>query len=266
MRSTLRVGLSLAFLLGVHALAQAQTESPKPPKEVEWSWQGPFGQYDTEQLQRGFQVYKEVCSACHSLNLVSFHALSEPGGPHFTEAQMKAIAASYKEPAPPNDQGEIFDSKGNRLTQPGTPADTFPPPFANDEAARAANNGSLPPDQSVLVKAREDGSNYVYSICSGFGEKPPAGFKATAGKFYNPYFDGWNISMPPPIQDNSVTYSDGTKATIDQECKDVTAFLTWAAEPTLDERHHLGFEVIGFLLLFAGLLYLTYRRVWRDAH
>jgi ubiquinol-cytochrome c reductase cytochrome c1 subunit len=267
MRTTFRLGLALAALLGAATAAAAQTAgTPQQPKTVDWSWQGPFGAYDRASLQRGFQVYKEVCSACHSLNLVSFHSLSEPGGPSFTDAEMKAIASSYKIPAEPNDKGDIFDDKGNRLTRPGTPADHFPPPFANDNAARAANNGALPPDQSVLVKAREGGSDYVYSICTGYGQTPPAGFKVMSGKYFNPYFDGWNISMPPPISDNSVTYSDGTKATVDQECRDVVTFLTWAAEPKMEERKHLGFGVILFLLLFSGLCYLSYRRIWRDMH
>jgi cytochrome c1 len=267
MPSKIRLGLTFAALLGMTCVAAAQsTEKAIPPKTVAWSFQGPFGSYDRASLQRGFQVYKEVCSACHSLNLVSFHSLSEPGGPSFTDAEMKAIAASYKIPADPNDKGELFDDKGTRLTRPGTPADHFPAPFANEQAARAANNGALPPDQSVLVKAREGGSDYVYSICSGYGQTPPAGFKVLTGKYYNPYFDGWNISMPQPVSDNSVTYSDRTKATIDQECHDVVTFLTWAAEPKMEERKHLGFEVILFLLGFAGLLFLSYRRIWRDMH
>ena len=266
MRTTFGPGLLLAALLCATAANAQSTEPARAPKSVAWSFDGPFGQYDRAALQRGFQVYKEVCSACHSLNLVSFHSLSEPGGPGFTDAQMKAIAAGYKIPAEPNDKGELFDDKGNRLTRPGTPADHFPPPFANEQAARAANNGALPPDQSVLVKAREDGSNYIYSICTGYGEKTPAGFTVMSGKYYNPYFDGWNISMPPPLADNAVTYSDGTKATLDQECRDVVTFLTWAAEPKMEERKHLGFEVIAFLILLSGLLYLSYRKVWRDAH
>jgi cytochrome c1 len=267
MPSTIRLGLTFAALLGMTCVAGAQsTEKALPPKTVAWSFQGPFGAYDRASLQRGFQVYKEVCSACHSLNLVSFHSLSEPGGPGFTDAEMKAIAAAYKIPADPNDKGELFDDKGTRLTRPGAPADHFPPPFPNEQAARAANNGALPPDQSVLVKAREGGSDYVYSICSGYGQTPPAGFKVLTGKYYNPYFDGWNISMPQPVSENSVTFSDGTKATVDQECRDVVTFLTWAAEPKMEERKHLGFEVILFLLGFAGLLFLSYRRIWRDMH
>jgi ubiquinol-cytochrome c reductase cytochrome c1 subunit len=267
MRSIFRLGLSFALLAGsVCAAAGQSTEEAEAPKSLSWSFDGVFGTYDKASLQRGFQVYKEVCSACHSLNLVAFHALAEPGGPNFTDAEMKAIAASYKVPAEPNDKGDIFDANGNRLTRPGTPADHFPPPFANEQAARAANNGALPPDQSVLVKARQGGPDYVYSICTGYGRTTPRGFKVMPGKYYDPYFSGWNISMPPPLQDNSVTYSDGTKATIDQECRDVVTFLSWASEPTLDERHHLGFEVIVFLILISGLLYLSYRTVWRDAH
>jgi ubiquinol-cytochrome c reductase cytochrome c1 subunit len=269
MRTTFRLGLVLAVLLGMVAATNAQSTTmgtPLSPKVIDWPWLGPLGMYDKAQLQRGFQVYKEVCSACHSMNLVSFHSLAEPGGPSFTDAEMKALAASYKIPADPNDKGDIFDDKGNRLTRAGTPADHFPPPFANDNAARAANNGALPPDQSVLVKAREGGPDYVYSICTGYGKTPPAGFTVMSGKYYNPYFDGWNISMPPPLSDNSVTYSDGTKATVDQECRDIASFLTWAAEPKQDERKHLGFEVLLFLILFSGLCYFTYRRIWRDMH
>ena len=266
MRTAFRLGLALAALTAPASAAAAQTSVPLTPKTLPWSFEGPFGHYDKAALQRGFQVYNEVCSACHSLNLVSFHSLSEPGGPGFTEAQMKAIAASKKVPAEPNDKGETVDSSGNRLMRPGTPADHFPPPFANDKAAAAANNGSIPPDQSVLVKAREGGPNYVYSICTGYGRKPPAGFAVMSGKYFNPYFDGWNISMPPPLADNSVTYSDGTKATVDQECRDIVTFLSWAAEPKMEERKRMGFEVIAFLLLLAGLSYLSYRKVWRDAH
>lgn len=267
MRILVPLGLSLAVLMSAGASAQS-TNVARPPKTVAWSFDGPFGQYDKASLQRGFQVYKEVCSACHSLNLVSFHSLAEPGGPAFTDAQMKAIASSYKIPAEPDDnnKGQLFDDKGNRVTRPGTPADHFPPPFANDAAARAANSGALPPDQSVLVKAREGGPDYVYSICTGYTEKPPAGFTVMPGKYYNPYFAGWNISMPPPLQANAVTYSDGTKATLEQECHDIVTFLSWAAEPKMEERKQMGFEVILFLLLLAGVSFLAYRRVWRDMH
>jgi len=268
MRIAFRLGLSLvaAALFAGAAVAATATGEAYSPKDVSFSFEGPFGTYDRAALQRGFQVYKEVCSACHSLNLVAFHALAEPGGPGFTEAQAKAIAAGYKIPAGPNKQGQLFDADGERLTRPGTLADHFLPPFANDEAARTANGGALPPDLSLIVKAREGGPQYVYSILTGFGETPPAGFKVLSGKYFNPYFQAWNISMPPPLVDGSVTYSDGTKATVAQEAHDVVTFLAWAAEPKMDERKRLGFEVLIFLTVLAGLLYLSYRRVWKDAH
>jgi len=267
MRIAFRLGLSLAALVALGGVASAQTSTdPLPPKDVSFSFNGPFGTYDRAALQRGFQVYKEVCSACHSLNRVAFHTLSDPGGPGFDEAQVKAIAAAYKIPADPDDKGQLFDDKGNRLTRPGIPADFFPPPFPNEQAARAANNGALPPDLSIIVKARAGGPAYVYSIVTGFHQTPPAGFKVLADKYYNPYFAGWNISMPPPLAVGSVTYSDGTKATVEQEAHDVVTFLSWAAEPKMEERKHLGFGVMAFLLLLSGLLFLSYRRVWRDAH
>jgi cytochrome c1 len=268
MRIALGLGISFAILLGAASTVSAQTISRPaiPPKVTSFSSDGPFGHYDRGSLQRGFQVYKEVCSACHSLNRVAFHNLDEDGGPGFTEPQAKAIAASYKIPAPPNDKGDTLDANGNRLTQAGTLADHFPPPFANDNAARASNNGALPPDMSILVKARAGGAAYIYSICSGFHQPVPAGFKVLANKYYNPYFEGRNISMPPPITDNQVTYSDGTKATVDQECHDIATFLSWTAEPKMEERKHLGFEVMAFMLLLTGMLFLTYRKIWHDAH
>ena len=268
MRTALRFGLSLALAAALSGPVMAETAMgiQAPPKDVSFSFEGPFGTYDRAALQRGFQVYKEVCSACHSLNRVAFHTLSEEGGPGFTEAQVKAIAASYKIPAGPNAQGQTVDANGETLMRPGIAADHFPAPFPNEEAARTANNGALPPDLSVIVKAREGGPQYVYSILTGFGEKVPAGFKVMDGKYFNPYFPGWNISMPPPLVDGSVTYSDGTKSTVAQEAHDVVTFLTWAGEPKMEERKHLGFEVMVFLLTLSGLLYLSYRRVWKDMH
>ncbi|HWU25204.1 MAG TPA: cytochrome c1 [Rhizomicrobium sp.] len=265
------LGLSLAALLGFAGTAAAQAVStlpPLPPKDTQWSFDGPFGHYDRAALQRGFQVYKEVCSACHSLNRVAFHTLDEPGGPGFAEEQAKAIAAGYKIPAEPSDQnhGQLFDSSGNRLTRPGTLADYFPPPFPNEQATRAANNGALPPDLSIIVKARAGGPSYVFSILTGFGQTPPVGFKVLPGKFYNPYFDGRNISMPPPLTDGSVTFSDGTPSDVEHEAQSVVTFLAWAAEPKMEERKELGFGVIIFLLLLSGLFYLSYRRIWHDKH
>jgi cytochrome c1 len=267
----MRIALPLALVLALAAPALADDASnntdPKPPRAANLSFQEPyFGLYDRGALQRGYQVYKEVCSACHSLNRVAFHTLSDPGGPGFSAAQVKALAASAKIPAEPNDKGDTYDSSGQRLTRPGIPADYFPAPFANEQAARASNNGALPPDLSVIVKAREGGADYVYSILTGFGDKPPPGFKVLANKYYNPYFATWNISMPPPLVDGAVTYSDGTKASVDQEAKDVVTFLAWAAEPKMEERKQMGFGVVIFLIVLSGLLFLSYRRVWRDKH
>jgi ubiquinol-cytochrome c reductase cytochrome c1 subunit len=271
MNMRIALGVTLAALLGFAATAYADQVSnlpALPPKSVGFSFEGVFGHYDRAELQRGFQVYKEVCSACHSLNRVAFHTLSEPGGPGFTEDQAKAIAAGYKIPAEPSDQnkGQLFDSSGDRITRAGTISDTFPPPFPNEFAARAANNGALPPDLSIIVKARAGGPAYVFSILTGFGQTPPPNFKVLANKFYNPYFDGRNISMPPPLTDGSVTFSDGTKSTVEQEAHDVVTFLSWAAEPKMEQRKQLGFGVIIFLLVFSGLLYLSYRKIWHDKH
>lgn len=257
----------LAVVMSIAGVAVAQVASdPEPPKEMSWSFDGPFGKYDPGALQRGFQVYKEVCSACHSLDMVAFHDLAAPGGAGFTEAQAKVIAAGYKIPAEPNDKGETSDANGNRLTRPGILADHFPPPFPNEQAARASNGGALPPDLSLIIKAREGGPNYVYSILTGFGQKPPKGFAVQAGKYYNPYFAGRNISMPPPLNNGSVTFSDGTPATITNEAKSVVTFLAWASEPNLDQRHRIGLQVIAFLVLLSGLLFLSYRRIWHGKH
>ena len=256
--------LALVMVLAGAAVAQDLSE-PKTPKQMSWSFEGPFGTYDKGALQRGFQVYKEVCSACHSLNLVAFHDLAAPGGPGFTEAQAKVIAAGYKISAEPNDKGETTDGNGNRLTRPGTMADHFPPPFANEQAARASNGGALPPDLSLIVKARAGGPNYVYSILTGF-VKPPHGFKVQEGKYYNEYFAGRNISMPPPLNQGSVSFADGTRSTVTNEAKSVVTFLSWASEPNLEARHRIGLQVLAFLVLLSGLLFLSYRKVWHGRH
>ena len=270
MRFTLSLGLVLGLSLAAPAFAaDTATGEPWPLKKQEWSFEGVFGTYNRTDLQHGFQVYKEVCSACHSLDRVAFHTLSEPGGPGFSEAQMKAIAAGYQIEAEPNDKGEIFDDKGNRLKRPGIPADHFPAPFANENAARASNGGALPPDLSLIVKARAGGADHVYSILTGFKEKPPAGFKVTDGKYFNPYFPGWNISMPPPLQDGQVTFNDWDpkkKATIADEAYAVATFLAWTSETHLEDRHRIGVGVMIFLIVLSGLLYLSYRQVWKDAH
>lgn len=246
--------------------AAAVSTEALPPKPVSWSFNGPFGTFDRAALQRGFQVYKEVCSACHALNHIAFRNLGEPGGPGFSQDQVRAIAAGYKVPAGPDEQGRVVDSKGQPLMRAATAADYFPPPFPNEQATRAANNGALPPDLSLVVKARAGHADYVYSILTGFGQRPPAGTKMAPGMMYNPYFTGQQIAMPPPLTDGSLQYQDGTASTVDQQARDVVTFLTWASEPKMEERKRTGFNVMIFLFLFASLLYFTYQRVWHRAH
>jgi len=268
MRFTFALGLALGLAVAAPAIAADTTMGEQwPLKKQEWSFDGMLGAYNRTDLQHGFQVYKEVCAACHSLDRVAFHSLSESGGPGFSDAQMKAIAAGYQINAEPNDKGETTDDKGNPLKRPGIPADHFPAPFANENAARASNGGALPPDLSLIVKARAGGPDYVYSILTGFHEKPPAGFKVTENKYFNPYFVGWNISMPPPLQDGQVTFNDWDpkkKATIADEAAAVVTFLAWASEPHLEDRHRIGLGVMIFLIVLSGLLYLSYRQVWKD--
>lgn len=258
------LGLAAGLLASTAALAEGINTTRLAPKEKAFSFEGPFGTYDRGALQRGFQVYKEVCSACHGLDHLAYHNLAEAGGPEFTQAQAKALAAAVRVPAGPNDKGETADDKGVPLTRAATLADHIPNPFPNEQAARASNGGALPPDLSMVVKAREGGPQYVYSIITGFGGTPPHGFKVIDGKYYNPYFEGWNISMPPPLQANAVTYSDGTKATLDQEASDVVTFLTWASEPKMEERKRIGFSVMLFLVGLATLLGFAYRKVKKD--
>jgi ubiquinol-cytochrome c reductase cytochrome b/c1 subunit len=268
MHITLRFAAAMGLAAGLVAAAQAQTMDTHrlAPKKEEFSFEGPFGTYDRGALQRGFQVYKEVCGACHALQHVAFHNLAEPGGPGFSEAQAKGIAAGYKVPAEPNEKGETTNDSGERLTRPGIIADYFPSPFANENAARANNNGALPPDLSMIIKARAGGPQYVYSILTGFHQNPPKGFTLVKDKYYNPYFEGWNISMPPPLQDNSVTYADGTKASVAQEAHDVVTFLAWASEPHMEQRKQMGFSVLLFLAAFAGVLFAAKRKLWSDVH
>lgn len=263
----LSLGIAFGLLTTTSVFAAEAIDTKRlHPKHVEFSFEGPFGTYDRGALQRGYQVYKEVCAACHAVDHLAFHALAEPGGPEFTEAQVRALATAAKVPAEPNDRGETTDDKGTPLMRSATLADHLPKPFPNEMAARANNGGALPPDLSMIVKAREGGAAYVYSILTGFHEKAPAGFKVTEGKYFNPYFEGWNIGMPPPLNVNSVTYSDGTKATIEQEAHDVVTFLAWAAEPKMEERKRVGFGAMIFLIALAGLLFAAYRKIWKDVH
>jgi len=244
----------------------APPSDPLPPKHVPWSFSGPFGTFDRAQLQRGFQVYKEVCSNCHALKHIAFRNLAEPGGPEFTAEQVAAIAAAYMVPAGPNEQGQTVDDKGQPLMRPATPADYYPPPFPNEQSARASNNGALPPDLSLIIRARAGGPDYVYSIVTGDGTPVPAGAKMRPGMNYDPYFPGRQIAMPPPLTDGVVTFSDGHPNTVADEARDVVTFLTWASEPKMEERKRMGFNVMLFLFVFTGLLYFSYRKIWRDAH
>ena len=249
----------IALLWGVVQPREAVTPDPvaalhKHPKEIEWTQDGVFGKFDRKQMQRGFQVYKEICSACHSIHRVAFRDLAALG---FSVPEIKAIAAGYDVPSIDGKTGEVN-------TRKGLPSDKFPLVYPNEIAARAAQNGALPPDLSLITKAREDGSNYVHSLLTGYAVAP-ANWKVPTGLYYNPYFKSVNIAMPPPLAaDDQITYVDGTKATKDQMARDVATFLTWTAEPKLENRKETGVAAIALLLIMTGLGYLSYRKVWSD--
>ena len=273
--------LSLALVAGLGftaAPAKAAEEGATPhyplhhPREVDWSFAGPFGHYDRGQLQRGLKVYTEVCAACHSMSLVAFRTLGDLG---YSDEQVKAFAANYQVTDGPNDDGDMFDRNA-------VPSDHFPAPFANAQAAAASNNGAAPPDFSLIAKARgvtrgfpqfvfdiftqyqEGGPDYIYSLLTGYQE-PPEGVEVPEGTYYNPYFiASASLAMAPPISDEQVTYDDGAPETLDQYAKDVSAFLMWAAEPHLEQRKRTGFMVMVFLLIFTGLLYLTKKSVYAN--
>jgi ubiquinol-cytochrome c reductase cytochrome c1 subunit len=249
------------------------------PANVHWSFEGPLGKFDQAQLQRGYKVYREVCSACHSMNLMYFRNLGQKGGPFYDEAYKNPNDNPYvKSLAKDIQVNDIDGETGDTIQRAATPADKFPAPFPNEAAARASNGGALPPDLSVIVKAREGGAHYVYSLLTGY-LNPPAGLKVGTGQHYNAYMAGdlsssWSgkgeppkggfIAMPPPLAPDKVTFDDGTKATVEQEAKDVAAFLAWASEPKQTERKQFGLGAMIYLLIFTVLLYFSYRRVWRD--
>ena len=265
---TLGLAALLAAAAALPALA-ASGHDTKTPERQSWSFAGPFGTFDRAQLQRGFRVYREVCSNCHAAKFMSFRNLSQPGGPEFSEAQVKALAAEYKVQDGPGDDGKMFE-------RPGRPADRFPSTYANPEAAKATL-GAVPPDMSVLAKARsysrgfplflvdpiiqyqEHGPDYIYSLLA-------LGYTDDKDPNANTYFPGGKIGMGKPLSDGQVEYTDGTPETVQQYSRDVTAFLMWMAEPKLEERKKTGFKVMAFLILFAGLLYFSKKRVWADAH
>ena len=251
------------------------------PQNVHWSFEGPFGMYDQAQLQRGYKVYREVCSSCHSMNMVAFRNLGDKGGPFWNPKYpnpndnpvVKAIAADYQVP-------DVDSETGEAIKRPATSADYFPNPYANPVAAKAANGGALPPDMSLLAKAREDGPAYIYSIVTADTAAAPHGMALPAGKYYDPYLPGdmasyWKgdpshvppggfIAMPPPLSAGKVTFDDGTRPSLQEEAWDVAAFLEWAADPKMEERKQLGLAAMIFLVLFSGLLWVTYRGIWRD--
>lgn len=267
------LSLGLAVSLGAAAASAADIpEFPlKKPPHLDWSFGGPFGNWDKAQLQRGLKVYTEVCSNCHSMSLVSFRNLEDLG---YSEAQVKAFAASHQVQDGPNDQGEMFK-------RPGKPNDYFPSPFPNEEAAAYANGGAAPPDFSTIAKARavksgfpnfifdiftmyseQKGPDYVHALLTGY-QDPPKGVTVPSGTYYNPYFDNAiSLKMPPPLSDGIVKYDDGAPETVDQYAKDVAAFQMWASEPYLIDRKRTGFVVVIFMLIFAGLIYATKRAIY----
>ncbi len=250
--------VALAALAALLALtggaALAEEAAPHPPHQ-QWSFDGVFGTFDRAALQRGFQVYKEVCAACHAVKHLYFRDLAEIG---YSVDEVKGIAAQVQVQDGPNDSGEMFQ-------RPGRPSDAIPGPFANDPAARAANNGALPPDLSLITKAREEGADYVYAVITGFKDAP-AGMKMNPNMNFNEYFPGHQIAMPPPLNPDQVTFADGTRASVPQMAHDVVTFLSWAAEPTLEERHRVGFKVIFFLVIATGLFYAAKRKIWAGVH
>ena len=268
------IALTLAGSLAVIAAPAGAQEHQVAPPKLNWSFAGPFGKYDEAQLQRGFKIFREVCANCHSMNLLSFRNLADAGGPGFSAAQVAAVAAEYKV--------KDLDDKGDQVDRAGRPADHFPSPFANELAAKATH-GVAPPDMSTLAKARtysrgfpwflfdmvtqyqEQGPDYIAALLKGY-EAAPKDFKLPSGGNYNTYFPGHVIAMPQPLQNGQVTYDDGSPQTLEQYSKDISAFLMWAAEPSLTARKRIGFQVMLFLIVLAGLMYFTKKKVWSALH
>ena len=246
--------ISFAIIIFFFSIKPIFSAESIDPIKVDWSFKGLTGKFDRSSLQRGFQVYKEVCSSCHSMQYLSYRNLGEKGGPEFSIDEVKAIAASVEVEDGPNSEGEMF-------FRTGRPSDRFVSPYPNVNASIAANGGAYPPDMSVLVKARTGGANYIYSILMGYEEKPE-GFILDDGVYYNKYMAGQKIKMSKPLSDGIVDYTDGTDPTEAQMAKDVTTFLTWAAEPELEERHKTGVKVLVYLILLSILVYLSMKKIW----
>ena len=246
----------LATMLSVLSYPiQASAIQETPPKQ-DWSFNGMFGTFDRGSLQRGLQVYLEVCSSCHSLKLVSYRHLTGIG---LNENQIKEIASEFEVTDGPNGEGEMYE-------RPAKPSDRFVSPFSNDNSARASNNGAMPPDLSLMVKARKGGADYLHALLTGYKEEPPVDIKLGDGMMYNVYYPGNQIAMAAPLEDDAVEYADGTKATTEQLSRDVSTFLAWAAEPELEERKRMGIKVLLFLLVLTSLLYALKRQIWADQH
>ena len=252
---TLLARLGLAVLLAGSSLSAHAAGEATPPPAQNWSFNGFAGIFDRSAAQRGFQVYKEVCSTCHALSLLSYRNLEQLG---FSEDEVAAIAAQYTVIDGPDDNGEMFERRARA-------SDRFFSPYPNEQAARAANNGAYPPDLSVMTKARPNGADYTYAFLVGF-EEPPAGESLMPGMFWNEYFPGHQVAMPNILIDDGVTYADGTRATVAQQAWDVTNFLMWAAEPHMEARKEMGLKVVLFLIVFTGLMYAIKRKIWADVH
>ena len=222
--------------------------------KTDWSFKGLFGKFDRSSLQRGYQVYNEVCAACHSLNYLSYRNLSEKGGPEFSEEQVKIIASQFTVIDGPNSEGEMFE-------RPARPSDKFVSPYPNKQASISANGGAYPPDMSVLVKARKGGADYIYSVLMGY-QDPPANYELDEGVYYNTYMVGNKIKMSNPLMNDLVEYADGTPATVEQMSKDVVTFLAWTAEPHLESRHKMGFRAIVYLIIITILVYFSMKKIW----
>lgn len=257
--STTKSFLAASIVLAGASLAADRVDAAGAAVDLlqkSWSHDGVFGTYDRPSAQRGLQVYREVCAACHSLKYVAFRTLEDLG---FSEDEVKALAAEYTVVDGPDDEGEMFE-------RPGKAFDHFPSPYANENAARAANGGAYPPDLSLLTKARADGTDYLYSLMLGYSDEPPADVELGDGMNYNAYFPGHQIAMAQPLYEESVEYADGTEATLEQHATDIAAFLAWTAEPKLEERKGMGLKVMIFLVILTGLFYATKRKIWSDLH
>ena len=253
MKKTVKLLFFLTLLLNFSYPKVIAASTPDFLK-VDWSFKSFFGKFDRASLQRGYQVYNEVCASCHSVKYLSYRNLAEKGGPEFSEEEAKAIASNFEVTDGPDSTGEMF-------TRPAKLSDKFVMPYANEEEAKSANGGAYPPDMSVLVKARKGGADYIYSLLLGY-EDPPADVKLDDGVYYNKYMYGNKIKMSAPLSDGLIEYSDGTKATTEQMSKDVVSFLMWAAEPHLEQRHKFGFRVIIYLIILSVLVYFSMKKIW----